>query len=121
MEQIRDSLSDVGENVAEEIRVRGREIGLQLRDLMREGNARKLILRDSQEHKLLEVSLTAGAIGALAFLMFVPPRILAVVGIAALFVRVYIVLEPMEAAEPERLTTPKRTSKARTSKLAEAS
>lgn len=117
VQHIRENLNDVGEAVAEEIRVRGREFGVHFRDLVREGNTRKLILRDGEDRKLLEVSLTTGAIGALTFLTFVPPRILAVLGILALFVRVYIVLEPMEEPAPPV----KRTTKARTSKVAEAS
>jgi hypothetical protein len=118
MEQVRDSLNEVGETVAEEIRLRGREIGVQLRDLVREGNARRLILRDHDEHKLLEVSLTVGIVGGLTFLLFVPPRLLAVLGILMLFVRVYVVIEPIETPAP---ATSKRSTKARTSKLAEAS
>jgi phage shock protein PspC (stress-responsive transcriptional regulator) len=125
MEHIRDNINDVTETVAEEIRLRGREIGVQLRDLVREGNARKLILRDSQDRKILEVSLTAGVVGGLAFLLFVPPRILAVLGILALFVRIYLVLEPMEIVETEQTRTTasggKRTTKSRTTKVVEAS
>lgn len=50
-------------NVAEEIRASGEELIVRVRDLIKEGNVRRLILKNSRDETLLEIPLAIGVIG----------------------------------------------------------
>lgn len=48
----------------EEIRVRGEELLAKARELVREGNVRRLIIKNDQGMTIIEVPLTVGVLGA---------------------------------------------------------
>lgn len=72
----------------EEFKVNGEDLLKKVKELIHEGNIRKLIIKDEDDKTIVEIPLTYGAIGAL-----VAP-VLAVVGaLAALLTRCTIVVE----------------------------
>ena len=73
----------------EQIEVAGSELVDRTKELISEGNVRRLIIRNSDDDKLLEVPLTAGVMVGGAFTLIAP--ILAALGaMAALLGRVKI-------------------------------
>jgi len=50
--------------VANEFKVRGEELLKKVRDLVNEGNARRIIIKDDKGNPYLELPLTIGVIGA---------------------------------------------------------
>lgn len=87
---------------AEEMNVAGSQLVERLQELVRQGNIRRLILRDQHGRTLLEVPLTLGVVGGAGVALFAP--FLAAVGaIAALVTRIQIVIEryenPADAAQ----------------------
>ncbi|MBO9309505.1 MAG: DUF4342 domain-containing protein [Chloroflexi bacterium] len=79
----------------EELIMAGNQLMERLQELVRQGNIRRLILRDQQGRTLLEVPLTLGVIGGASVALFAP--FLAAVGaIAALISRVQVVIERYE-------------------------
>lgn len=53
-----------GEVSTEEIRVRGEELLAKVKELVHEGNVRRLIIKNEEGTTLIEVPLTIGVIGA---------------------------------------------------------
>ena len=84
----------------EELRVTGDQLVSTVKRLVREGNVRRVIIKDDEGRTFLEIPLTVGVVGA----MFLP--IWAGLGaIAALVSGFTIVVEKSEtaAAEPDEL------------------
>jgi hypothetical protein len=75
----------------EEFRVTGGEIINKIRELIHEGNIRKIILKDEEGRIFLEIPLTIGLVGAL-----VAPVWAAIGAIAALVSKLTIVVEREE-------------------------
>lgn len=48
----------------EEIKVAGRNLTAKVKELVREGNVRRIIIRNPQGHTLIDVPLNAGVAGA---------------------------------------------------------
>ncbi len=72
----------------EEFKVNGEDLLKKVKELIHEGNIRKLSIKDENDKTIVEIPLTYGAIGAL-----IAP-VLAVVGaLAALLTRCTIVVE----------------------------
>lgn len=69
-------------NTREKFRVSGEDLLKKVKELIKEGNARKIIIRNEKEEILLEIPLTIGAIGAL-----VAPVLAAVGALAALLTK----------------------------------
>jgi hypothetical protein len=67
----------------EEFEVKGRDLVERVKELIREGNVRKLIIYKSDGDVLMEVPLTASVIAGSAMLVLTP--ILAAIGAAAAF------------------------------------
>lgn len=83
---------------AEEMSVAGNQLLERVQDLLRQGNIRRLIIREHEGRTILEVPLTLGVIGGAGVAIFAP--FLAAVGaIAALVSRVQIVIERYENPE----------------------
>jgi len=79
----------------EELSVAGSQLLERIQELIQQGNIRRLIIKDQHGRILLEVPLTLGVVGSASVVIFAP--FLAVVGaIAALVVRVDIVVERYE-------------------------
>jgi diacylglycerol kinase family enzyme len=86
----------------ENIEIAGSELVDRTRELIAEGNVRRLIIRNQDDEKLLEVPLTTGVVVGGAFTLLAP--ILAALGaMAALLVRVKV---EIVRAEPKAEGTP---------------
>jgi hypothetical protein len=72
----------------EEFKVSGGEILNKLKELLHEGNIRRIILKDEQGKTFMEIPLTVGIVGAALV-----PIIAAVGAIAALVSKLTIVVE----------------------------
>jgi hypothetical protein len=72
----------------EEFRVNGGEILNKIKEIIHEGNVRRIILKDEHGKTFLEIPLTVGVVGAL-----VAPILAAVGAIAALASNLTVVVE----------------------------
>jgi hypothetical protein len=70
-------------NYREEIEIKGSELVDRVKQLIEEGNVRRLIIRKSDGEILMEVPLTASVLAGGAMLVFAP--LLAALGAAAAF------------------------------------
>jgi hypothetical protein len=80
-----------GERRSEEFRVNGSEVIQKINELIHEGNIRRIILKNEEGKTLIEIPLTLGLVGA-AFM----PVLAAVGALAALVVRMTIVIEKVD-------------------------
>jgi len=78
-------------NGTEEFRVSGEQLVAKLKELLHEGNIRRVIIKDKEGRTLIEVPLTIGVVGALLL-----PVWAAIGAIASLVVEATIVVEKME-------------------------
>jgi len=62
-----------------EFKVRGEELLGRIKDLIHEGNIRKIIIKDDKGHPYMEIPLTIGVVGAL-----IAPILAAVGALAAM-------------------------------------
>lgn len=67
------------ENIKEEFKVKGEELVEKVKQLIHEGNVRRLIIKDEAGKVYLEIPVTVGVIGAL-----IAPMLAAVGAIAAM-------------------------------------
>lgn len=72
----------------EEFKVSGEELVRKVKELIKEGNARRIIIKSESGQTMLEVPLTIGAIGAL-----LAPVLAALGALAALVTKCTIVVE----------------------------
>jgi len=72
----------------EEFSVNGEEILAKVKQLIREGNIRRVIIKDKNGHILVEFPLTVGVVGAA-----VAPMLVAIGAVAALLTEATIVVE----------------------------
>ena len=80
------------ENVRrEEFQVRGEAIVEKVKELVHEGNIRRVLIKDSDGKTLLDIPLTLGVLGAL-----VAPQLAALGALAALVTDATIVVEIVE-------------------------
>lgn len=86
--------SRTDESVFEELKIEGRELLARVTDLIREGNVRRLIIKNEDGITLMEIPLTLGVAGAVIL-----PTLAAVGAIAALVARCSITIE--RSPEPE--------------------
>ena len=92
--------------VYEELQVMGEQLLTRVRELLHEGNVRRIIIKQ-EDHTILEVPLTVGLVGVLAL-----PQLAAIGAIAALLnqcsIEVVRVVKPTEAAQEsvEEVLTP---------------
>ncbi len=71
----------------EEFKVSGDEVLAKVKELIREGNARRIIIKNEKGEAIVELPLTIGAVGAL-----LAPALAAVGAIAALLTKCTIVV-----------------------------
>jgi hypothetical protein len=76
---------------SEEFRVQGEEIMAKVKELLHEGNIRRISIRNEEGKVLIDLPLSVGVVGAL-----VKPQIVARGAIAALVTRGSIVVEKVE-------------------------
>ena len=78
---------DTGKQFIEEFKVTGKEVLKKVKQLINEGNARRIIIKNEKGRSLIEIPLTVGAIGAI-----IAPALAAVGALAALLTRCTIVV-----------------------------
>jgi hypothetical protein len=84
-----------GDNAhTEDFRVKGDELIAKLKDLIREGNVRRVIVKNDDGNTLVEIPLTVGVVGAVLI-----PVWAALGAIAALVTDCTITIERREEAE----------------------
>ncbi|MBE0649041.1 MAG: DUF4342 domain-containing protein [Bacteroidales bacterium] len=83
------------ENYKEEFKVKGEELIGKIKELIHEGNVRRIIIKDEAGKTFIEIPITIGIIGAL-----VAP-ILAAVGAIAVMAAKFTV-EVVRSEEPEK-------------------
>jgi hypothetical protein len=75
-------------NKKEEFKVSGEELVEKIKEIIKEGNARRIIIKNEEGESVVEFPLTVGAIGAL-----IAPILAAVGAIAALITKCTIIVE----------------------------
>jgi hypothetical protein len=75
----------------EEFSVNGEELLARIKELLHEGNIRRIIIRDKQGRTFMEIPLTVGVAG-----MLLAPTLAAIGAIAALVSEAQIVVEKVE-------------------------
>jgi hypothetical protein len=75
----------------EEFRVNGSEIVEKVKELIKEGNARRIIIKNDAGETMLEAPVTIGAVGAM-----IAPVLAALGALAALVTKCTIVVEKRE-------------------------
>ncbi|HMD50684.1 MAG TPA: DUF4342 domain-containing protein [Bryobacteraceae bacterium] len=83
----------------EEFKIVGKDLVEKIKELVHEGNVRRIILKDEKGHTFLEIPLTIAAVGAIA-----APVLAALGAIAALVAKFTLVVE--RTGEPPADSTP---------------
>ena len=78
-------------NGTEEFKVNGEQLVAKIKEILHEGNIRRLIIKDKEGRTLIEVPLTLGVVGAILV-----PVWAAIGAIAALVAEATIVVEKTE-------------------------
>ena len=76
----------------EEFHVNGEELIAKIKSLIKEGNIRRVIIKDKDGKTVFEIPLTFGVVGAL-----IAPQLAAVGAIAALLTEATVVVEKTES------------------------
>jgi hypothetical protein len=82
------AVMDQFDHVFEQFKVHGKDLADKIRDLIHEGNVRRIIIKDENGHTFLEIPLTVATIGVVA-----APILAAVGAIAALVSKCDVVVE----------------------------
>jgi hypothetical protein len=87
-------MTDQGENKdrVEEFKVKGEELLAKVKELVREGNIRRIIIDNEEGRTLLEIPMTIGVVGALLL-----PALAAIGAVAALVTNCTIRVERRES------------------------
>ncbi len=92
----------------EEFRMNGDQVVSKVKEIVNEGNARRITLKTDDGKTLIEIPLTVGVIGLGVSVVFAPV-LAAVAVIAALVARVNIVVERVETTPPAPTKTVETT------------
>ena len=76
----------------EEFRVNGEELIAKIKNLLKEGNIRRVIIKDKEGKTVFEIPLTLGVVGAL-----IAPQLAAVGAIAALLTEATVLVEKADS------------------------
>lgn len=79
----------------EEFKVEGEKLIGKVKELIHEGNIRRIIIKDREGKTLFEIPMTFGVVGAL-----IAPQLAAVGAIAALLTEATLVVEKNEEPNP---------------------
>jgi len=101
--------------ITEELEVAGNQLVDRVQDIIRQGNVRRLIIRNADDKVLFETSLTLGVGlgGALALVGGLPLAVIATIAAAVSRVKVEIVREVDDDTEAPAATEEKKPSKRR--------
>jgi hypothetical protein len=84
-------------NKTEEFRVQGDELVAKIKELVHEGNIRRIIVKNESGHVLIEIPLTVGVVGGVLSAAFFP--VLAALGaIGAVVAHLTLVIEKRDEA-----------------------
>jgi Domain of unknown function (DUF4342) len=72
----------------EQFKVHANELGDKVRELIKEGNVRRIIIKDEQGHTFMEIPLTVATVGVV-----LAPILAAVGAVATLVARFHVVVE----------------------------
>ena len=75
----------------EEFKVEGEKVVAKIKELIHEGNIRKVLIKDKEGKTLIEIPMTFGVVGVL-----IAPQLAAIGAIAALFTEATIVVEKQD-------------------------
>ncbi len=75
----------------EEFRVEGEKLITKIKELLHEGNIRRIIIKDKEGKTVMEIPMTLGVVGVL-----IAPQLAAIGAIAALITEATIVIEKSE-------------------------
>jgi len=89
------------ENIKEEFKVKGEELVEKIKQLIHEGNVRRLIIKNEEGKVYLEIPVTFGVIGAL-----VAPMLAAVAAIAAMVASLKVEVIRYEEPDKEKKNKP---------------
>lgn len=102
-------MTDQKSNTLEEIKVRGNQLGERLREIIEEGNARRIIVK-KEGRSVMEFPLSVGVGGAAAAIML-SPTVAAIGAFASLASDVRIVIERTDdTKEISDVSTPRTTA-----------
>lgn len=102
-------MTDQKNKTLEEIKVRGNQLGERLREIIEEGNARRIIVK-KDGHSVMEFPLSVGVGGAAAAIML-SPTVAAIGAFASLASDVRIVIERTgDTKEITDVSTPRTTA-----------
>ena len=87
------------ENIKEEFKVKSEEVIGKVKELLHEGNVRKLIIKDEEGKVYLEIPVTLGLVGA-----FLAPTVAAVGALAAMVA--HLKIEVIRTEGDEKTETP---------------
>jgi len=76
----------------EEFRVEGEKLIAKIKELLHEGNIRRIIIKDKDGKTVMEIPMTLGVVGVL-----IAPQLAAIGAIAALITEATIVVEKSES------------------------
>jgi hypothetical protein len=91
-------------NIGEEIKVRGEELLKKVKEIVHQGNIRKIIIKNAEGRVMLEIPLTIGVVGAA-----LAPILAAVGALAALTMDFKIEIIKRETGEHEQKQEQERT------------
>jgi hypothetical protein len=83
------------ERVFEQFKVAGKDLADKIRELIHEGNVRRIIIKDEAGHTFVEIPVTVAAVGAV-----LAPVVAAVGAIAAMAAKFTIVVEKAAPQNP---------------------
>ena len=81
-----------GKFKTEEFKVEGEKLIGKIKDLLHEGNIRRIIIKDKEGKTVMEIPMTLGVVGVL-----IAPQLAAIGAIAALITEATIVVEKPES------------------------
>ena len=79
----------------EQFKVHANELGDKVRELIKEGNVRRIIIKDEQGHTFMEIPLTVATVGVV-----LAPVLAAVGAVATLVARFHVVVERTNPPAP---------------------
>ena len=81
-----------GKFKTEEFRVEGEKLIAKIKELLHEGNIRRIIIKDKEGKTVMEIPMTLGVVGVL-----IAPQLAAIGAIAALLTEATILVEKSES------------------------
>lgn len=99
LEQGYKQLETKAEQWGKEIELEGKELVVKLEAIIKEGNAKAVIIRDEQGEDLLAVNLNVGVVAG-GVLVLTAPVLAAIAALAALVAKVRVEIVPIDQPTP---------------------